>query len=57
MHIFSRIALGNSSNPASASQMDQVSIYLHEAGKFLFFLEDDTMPDNLLINKLKLKQV
>ena len=37
--------------------MDQVSIYLHEAGKFLFFLEDDTMPDNLLINKLKLKQV
>ena len=37
--------------------MDQISIFLHEPGKNIFFIEQDTMPDNFKIDRLKLKRV
>ena len=52
---FFRIALGNISNNASVEQMKSVKIYLHEPGKFLFFSEQDKMPNNVKIDPLKLQ--
>ena len=37
--------------------MDQISIFLHEPGKNIFFIEQDTMPDNFKIDRLKLRRV
>ena len=48
-HIF-RIALGNYSKPSSVAQMDKVSIFVHEKGKFLYFREKDNMPNNYMID-------
>ena len=33
-----------------------VSIFLHEAGKFLYFIEQDQMPNNLKIDVKRLKK-
>ena len=53
--IFFRIALGNISNNASVDQIKSIKIYLHEPGKFLFFSEQDKMPNNVKIDPLKLQ--
>ena len=37
--------------------MDQIRIFLHEPGKNIFFIEQDTMPDNFKIDRWKLKRV
>ena len=36
-------------------QTDEVRIFLHEPGKFVFFADIDEMPDNRKIDKLKLR--
>ena len=52
-----RIALGNNTNNASLQQMDGLKIYLHEPGKFLFFSQQDNMPNNIKIEKSMLQWV
>ena len=36
-------------------QTDEVRIFLHEPGKFVFFVDIDEMPNNRKIDKLKLR--
>ena len=55
MVIIFRVALGNTSNNASLEQMDGLQIYLHEPGKFLFFSQQDNMPNNIKIEKSMLQ--
>ena len=50
-----RIAIGNYSDPHSFAQMERVKVFLHPPGKFEFFTEADTMPNNYKIDNLKLK--
>ena len=45
-----RIAIGNYSDPHSFAQMEKVKIFLHPPGKFVYFTEQDDMPNNLRIN-------
>ena len=47
-----RLAIGNKSDPASVGQMDFISIFLHERGKFLYFKEVKTMPNNVQITDM-----
>ena len=37
------------------NQVEQISVFLHEPGKFIFFAEKDHMPDNFKIDTSKLK--
>ena len=53
--MFLRIALGNYSNNASVDQMDKIKIYLHDPEKFIFFTEQDSMPNSLKIDHTKLQ--
>ena len=53
--MFLRIALGNYSNNASVDQMDSIKIYLHDPEKFIFFTEQDSMPNSLKIDHTKLQ--
>ena len=50
-----RIALGNNTNNASLQQIDGLKIYLHEPGKFLFFSQQDNMPNNIKVEKSMLQ--
>ena len=50
-HLF-RIALGNYSDPHSLAQMERARVFLHPPGKFSFFTEADSMPDNYKIDHL-----
>ena len=53
-HLF-RIALGNYTDPHSWPQMDRVKVFLHPPGKFVYFAEPDTLPNNYKIDNLKLR--
>ena len=53
--MFLRIALGNYSNNASVDQMDSIKIYLDDPEKFIFFTEQDSMPNSLKIDHTKLQ--
>ena len=44
-----RLAVGNISNSKSKAQMDKVKIFLHEQGKFNFFMEQDSMANIMKI--------
>ena len=37
------------------NQINEVRIFLHEPGKFVFFADIDEMPDNRKIDNLKLR--
>ena len=45
-----RIALGNLNDNDSVPQMADLKIFIHEPGKFMFFTEQDEMPDNYRIS-------
>ena len=51
-----RIAIGNITKKESVEQMEHIKIFLHEKGKFNYFLEQDNMPDSLKIEPLTLKR-
>ena len=53
--IFPRITIGNKSDERIKKQIDQVRIFLHEPGKFVYFVGLDEMPDNRKIDQLKLR--
>lgn len=40
----------------SVEQMENIKIFLHEKGKFNYFLEQDNMPDSYKIEPLTLKR-
>ena len=52
-----RIAIGNKTDQVSSEQMDNITIFLHVPGKFIYFVEQDHMPNNYKIYNLKLKWV
>ena len=54
-HSFYRITIGNKSNERIMNQINEVRVFLHEPGKFVFFVDIDEMPDNRKIDKLKLR--
>ena len=54
-HSFYRITIGNKSNERIMKQINEVRIFLHEPGKFVFFADIDEMPDNRKIDNLKLR--
>ena len=47
-----RLAIGNYSDPMSSRQMNFISIFLHERGKFMYFEEVKTMPNNFQITAM-----
>ena len=51
-----RIAIGNTTKIESVDQMENIKIFLHEKGKFNYFLEQDNMPDSYKIEPLTLKR-
>ena len=51
-----RIAIGNITKNESVEQMEHIKIFLHEKGKFIYFLEQDNMPDSFKIEPLTLKR-
>ena len=51
-----RIAIGNMTKTESVEQMEYIKIFLHEKGKFNYFLEQDNMPDSYKIEPLTLKR-
>ena len=51
-----RIAIGNMTKDESVGQMEHIKIFLHEKGKFNYFLEQDNMPDSYKIEPLTLKR-
>lgn len=51
-----RIAIGNYTDPHSWPQMDRVKVFLHPPGKFVYFAEPDTLPNNYKIDNLKLRK-
>ena len=53
--VFLRITIGNKSDERIKNQIDQVRIFLHEPGKFVYFVGLDEMPDNRKIDQLKLR--
>ena len=52
---FYRITIGNKSDERVKKQIDEVRIFHHEPGKFVFFIGIDEMPDNRKIEQLKLR--
>ena len=52
---FYRITIGNKSDERVKKQIDEVRIFHHEPGKFVFFKDIDEMPDNRKIDQLKLR--
>ena len=51
-----RIGIGNMTKTESVEQMENIKIFLHEKGKFNYFLEQDHMPDSYKIEPLTLKR-
>ena len=50
-----RLALGNSNEKDSVTLLENLEIFLHEPGKFIFFREQDQLSNNYRINMNNLK--
>ena len=51
-----RLALGDTRNQDISTQMEKISIFLHEPNKFVYFIEQDQMPYNFKINANSLRK-
>ena len=51
-----RIAIGNKVEKESVGLMEHIKIFLHNKGKFNYFLEQDNMPDSYKIEPVTLKR-
>ena len=51
-----RIGLKNNIMETTSEVLDTIKIFLHLAGKFLYFREQDRMPDNFKIDLLSLRK-
>ena len=51
-----RIGLGNSFKDENTKLLENIQVFLHPPGKFIYFKEQDRMPDNFKIDLLSLQK-